>query len=828
MSSGARVLAIFFAWIFLAAPLRAFTNDQVTLLDVDPQVTQPLGFDRASKYLLSSAKVGQQLSPSMALSIVAELMVLPEFQGGIGLALWEGDYRLARTMRQILLSLNMSQQATETLLAKMASSGGRLNPDVAQIMQTAATQEVCRKSLYDYMVQTPENYPVIVAGLSRFWSQPQLRITRLLRERFQQFLSGSEWDQVLAGDPTARWKLNELVEPELLRPNIFTDILRANAQESLQSPYFLFWSRWTAQVASEQPLLQEMINRLQQSTTVYDGLQACLAKSLSTTGDILMRQYLRASQIPQSRYQRIFQLLSGQTGHSVEMDSTPRSRMIGTWASQVSSDKVWCNYLLWHLTRPASSLARVTLHSIGEQLSGMQDLAQIAYNSIEDQNQPHPDWISQVVRDPREFQRLKAAGRLTASDWLSFGSGMARVLEQDPDAARWLLSDAPRSSLFFSKAMAAAMQSSSQMVMAWSGTMLHGDAMVQQRFLRFAIQNGAIRTAEEGQQWLNFIQAHATETVNPQVGKFKQIWGSWVQTGEGQSAVLMHLELEIWGVNQSVRQLLTNGWSENVDTYLTWRHMATFLPPDKGGILARDSIVLLRQGNFIQACLSGAQHGNLAIGDAMVPIWRAMFLRPESELVSAFQQELTRGALLGNPYSAGALALADAIEKVPGPVDQSIARVNLSGYSPGEAGRAKLIRSLLQAGSEVRPLVVDMMRNKEIWNTWRNSLFSAILYAGKGTAAADLVARSEALQKIWADELEKVFASDLNTVSYIMSGLAKQSAGNDGSADRLAAWRKELMNADAANQVFFEQMIADPSGGYRDQFDSLCAKYLSQ
>jgi hypothetical protein len=812
---------------FCIAGIRAWADQTgaIDAFDVYPAVACPLGVDRASKILIVSAANGQRINREMADEIVLALMSSGEFRKGLGLSLRQGDYRLGRAMHQLLLNLGVANREAEDLLWRIASPDSADDARIDGILSAAALQPACRGALLDYMLRTPEGYPAFVAGLDSFWSQRGQRISRLLWQRFEPALKPDEWNAVLGGDVAVRWKLNELLEPELLRPNVFSPMLQEQDATAESSPYRLFWGRWIARLDADPALVQEMVARLRGATFVYDALQATLSESLAEHGQPLLAQYMAASEIPQSRYDRVVRLLFGKKGTALESDEM-QGHALKTWAQLVGGDREWCGYLLWHLTRPAGSLGAVTLHALSEQLAGNAELAQAAFTVLDDRAGTRPDVLSLAEDDAKGFLLLKAGGKLTTADWLQYGARVGALIEERDDLAREALAD-PKADVFFERSLGLSLQSSAAMATAWAETMLRSDSLVRQRFVAWAVQGGTLKEASQATAWLQAVATPAKDGISPQAGQFRQVWISWLKTIDGKEAVRQRLSLEIWGVPREVRDLLAKGWLRNPAGFLAWRTMAVHLPEEKAGILGRDSLVLLREPNFIQACLAAARVGNLAVGDSIAPVWRTMFLRPDGELVEAFQKEFTGGALLGQPYLADALALADAVDKVPDQVDQALARVNLSGYAPGPAGRQHFQKALFDAGAEVRPLVADLLKDKAVWNTWRNSLFSAVLFAGKGAAAAELVSKDSGLEEIWANELGAILVSDADGIPEIMNGLAKQAAGDLGYADQVAKWSKSLMNATAADPYFFEQICADPTGGYQAQIDALSRRFLA-
>jgi hypothetical protein len=107
-----------------------------------------------------------------------------------------------------------------------------------------------------------------------------------------------------------------------------------------------------------------------------------------------------------------------------------------------------------------------------------------------------------------------------------------------------------------------------------------------------------------------------------------------------------------------------------------------------------------------------------------------------------------------------------------------------------------------------------LLNDEDLWKAWSQSLFSATIFAGAGRYLVPMVEQNPELREVWDRTLVEHLVEQPAVLGMVMRRLALQRAGELAYRQQLRDWETELMRADALNAVLWEQLIADPTGGW--------------
>lgn len=780
------------------------------LSDTDPRICRPLGVDRASKWLIRTAVPGRdRLTPDAARSAAQSLFESPEGRASLAAALAAGDYRLHRTLTAVLGLLGLPGDRVADMLAQAPQAPESLK----DACRAAAAQAGCLDALLSYLLDTPEAYPEFVAGLNTMWPGRGAFGSLLQDRAAPRVRDASLWKDAASGRADARRQIVEALEVWLDADGAFVrQIRQAGAAGAAGVPYRRFWRAWTETGGSDPLLLREAISRIGDANLVYSGLQSTLADGIPAAWPLF--DACLAAARPNTRYEWIARGVLGQMFRpGMIVPDGYRSTAMATWAEKIRTNQEWCDYLLWHLTRPGSVCGERTIESVGAAISTRPELAELIYRQIDRLGPEQRAALDAAGADSAALRRLVQNGTVRGPDWTGFGGRLAPLLTADWRLAQEVLfpsgfnpADAGRTR----EILAAAVPASAVAADVWIQTLRKSDPVARRAWIGWMVAKGLARDEAAASAWLDQTAAGAAGIgqFNPALGQWKRYWTEWLATKEGFDAVRARLGLDLWAVSGRVRGILVDRWSSQPEAYYRWRASACGLPPSAAGVIAKSGEVLSEDEEFARAYLDGCIAGDLEMLDLVEPVWRSLF--QAVALVSAFEGELRSGPILGEPYAAASLAMLNAIGKHPRETAAVLARLNIPWNNE------ELARRLRADGESLRKGVFDaLLAEKTIWQAWRDGLYSAVLFAGKARAAAALVARDGTLARSWRSGLNQLMAGRPDALAIAIRGLARQRAGDVGYALQVRAWEKRLMSLDASNQLFFEQMVKDPSGGLK-------------
>lgn len=796
-------------------------------LDTRRELAGPLGSDRISKVLVAGARAGQdRIDARLADAVLVELLERPDTAAAIARGLCDGDALLFRGLSAALGLLGLSPEESAAALAEWAGAG-EVSERTRRLVASALAQPSCVERLRDYVLGAPEDHARFVAGIGQQWSGTT-PLARFLRDRARATLRDEGlWDRAAEGDLGARRDIAETLCRWLDVGGAFaTQMVRVGGGSPRLYP--LFWDAFHARLASDPLLVREWVTRAAGCESVYSSVQAALAESLRDDGGAIFAAYLRASDMPESRYEWVCRSLLGDAfrGSATPLADGARSSAQSAWSGRVASDPGWADYLMWHLTRPASVAGQSALAAVTRVLSTDPQAAELVANIIAQKGPAAREAAERCGADTPEFRRLRVAGGLRSSHWAAYGARIGARMEADWDLAQEILgaaglSPAVRSGV--NRIVSSGIAGSNDAIRVWTSTMVQADLRMRDSFLRWMVARGKARDLASALRWLQEAAAQATATGSARVavGQWKEYFPEWARGAEGAGILADRLSIDLWGITGRLRASLVGQWRDQPDLYWRWRSAASGLPRDGAGIVWAGTSSLVQAEGFAEAYLAGCRAGDTEMLDLIEPVWREMFGAPDGAIIRAFQEEMASGPVGGDAFGAAALGLRDAVERRQ---DRAAAVLASLGIPWGLQG---LRERLERDADSLRPgVIAGLLADREIWSTWRASLFSAVLFAGKARGAADLVATRQGLADAWGEGVRRLMETEPRALRIAMAGLARQRAGDLEYAARVRAWEKRLMDADASNQILFEQLLRDRGGGYRARFMEEAARAL--
>lgn len=783
-------------------------------IDTLPELTGPLGVDRVSKYLIRKAQVGRdRLDSGRLLQIMGRLLDDETVRDALVDGVRRGDGRLARSLiRAVTMVVGESNRARDMVTTWAENPPGQTKPSFQEVIVAVQGQPAALQHLIDYVLTAGEKEAEIVLGMEKAYQSGTI-VPELIQARLRGAVSEGQWAGARNGVPGARWVVTEKwMERVPARGALVRKLLKDGEEARRTSFYHRVWRRWWEVVSSDPVLIREFVNRASEADNSYQTVQRWLGEGLIRAGQTIMDSYVAGAAIPQSRYEWVVLELapSGVDLKAISRFRDTRNDLLMRWGEKVKRDKDWANYLLWHLTRPASSLGETTLQAMGDYVKQETGMSRMVANIVGNLNTQVREELEKAGADTAQFRQRRMEGKLTEADWVRFGEGVGKAITRSELVATELFTNQdPEVQRVVREWVAAAVPSSRAASRAWIETMLKVDTLLLREFLNGVVQANVARNEQTARAWLERAGMQASDEGNlmaQELGQFNSLWAGWL-VARGWEAVERRLRLELWGVTWELREVLRQEWTDHLEPYLQWRTAVGFLPKNRAGTIVTGTLEVVRREGFAEACLDAVRAGDPEMLDLVEPIWTAMLRDADGALIRGIQTELLEGGVLGEVYTTGLLAMEDAVTK------QSEAAEKVLGKP------LQTIRDTLRISpEESRPMMVKLLQNRDIWQAWRNSLYSALLFAGKGRAAGDVVSRNTDLLATWKRQLRQLLVENPWAMSVVMESLARQKAGDLAYRDAVRAWEKALIQADAANQAVWEQFYADPTGGYKHLF----------
>lgn len=800
--------------LFFAVPSLALAADSAALTDFcqAKEICAPLGTDNACKYLVQTSVPAEHvINKALLESAVEQWLSDPAATEAIGKALKRGDWLLAQALKSSLALINISPHESDTILAAWANGSG--TERVRKIISTVMAHPSSKEILVEYVLETPTGLARFLRGLEWCWDHPQDPTSVAVGLRASRRAAKALWQAAIDGDITARCQIAESNSRWGLSNCALGVLLRSQGNQGTnQSLDESVWRAFFGAVAKDPLYTKELFTRLKAASPVYDRLQRDMASGLLAKGLPLLAAYTEASVIPESRYEYVCRQLYGdgfQPGRNPGQDSAS-DRALAQWSELILRDDKWFNYLVWHLTRPASVVGMTTLQALRVSLTQEATLAQQAAEALDAEPLAARKPAVSAGADTPQFRQRRAAGELLNDDWKRYGEVLGTAINLDWNFAKTMLTaKSSAGTVFVSEALAVAVPSSADATRVWIESMLKTDPALFRAFSGWLVQSGKMNDDPAARQWLQQAAADAARGgISEEVGRFKIWFAAFVRTTEGRRAAQMRLAVELWGIPGTLRELLIDRWLNQTDDYMRWRAMASALPSRSGGVLAGDAIQVTRAVGFSQSYLEGCKEGDVDLDEAVEPVWKSMLIPEDSALAVECQKQFTSGPVISPIYAAGCLALQDVLIRLPSECQSAL---QSAGYQDSGAVFSVL---LANHGLEARPYAAALLNDRAIWKKWKSSLLSAVIFGGHSMAVARVIESSPSLFESWSKELEEELRRNPEALRRALDSLARRRAGDLRYAETVRFWQKLLMQADAANQPFFEQLYVDPTGGY--------------
>jgi hypothetical protein len=786
---------------------------ELAVMDIDRELTGALGTDRVSKWLVRTAQPGVDRLNMTRLERVAGF-VAGTSAGMVAIRQgWEaGDPRLARLVSKLLGLMNLSGDVAQNMLLAWRDEEGAKKMEAA--LRGAIALPDGKNALARYVLETPQEYPALVAGLSS-QAKPGNYLWKIARERLAGVVNSAVMEAAEKGERNARLQIAEAAE-------VWLDARGAYARHLIRlgggnaSFADLVWAQWLVEVGSDPVLTTEWLRRPPNNRELWAELMGTIAGQMRRSGSELLTNYARASRSKGGRYATIMTALYGP---DYRLGTVPRGgqlmeRGLDAWAGNVARDQKWGAYLLWHLTRPAGALGRATMSAVTETMTKDSALAALAADAVANADGAILERAEASGAETAEFRAARFSGRLTQEDWRKYGKVLGQALEKDEVLQKGLLGgDGIASRRFVARALAVAVPEDGQATRAWVLAMMQVDPGLRDDFMQFCVSQKLVADYREAQQWLEKVAAATERPYEASVvlGQFKNWWGKWLGGEEAPEAVKVRLAVELWGVPGELRMLLVQGWADQAAQYMEWRKRLRWLPSPGGGSIRTSTEILARRPDFLRVIGEAAYRGDPEISDILEPVWRKVWSHRNNMIVRETQRQFME-ARGDDVYIAGALAMVDAIGKKPAETEALLKRAGYEGDLAEH--RRKLILDLLESADRAAPAVRVLLNDEDLWKAWSQSLFSATIFAGAGRYLVPMVEQNPELREVWDRTLVEHLVEQPAVLGMVMRRLALQRAGELAYRQQLRDWETELMRADALNAVLWEQLIADPTGGW--------------
>lgn len=819
-------MKFFFLIVLLCLPLLA--QDQINpqkldLFDRHPSIAAQLGEDRISKYLLRTGTPPQQLTHAFLDRMIAKSLA------GRGLTLIgqdlnRGDDRLRGALAKLLYAQNFNNAQTQAILLNLSTIGPSDN--LRKLINTAIANPAVMRLLRDYLLETPECWPRVVAGLEAMTAgktpiTDEILKRALLRATNKEdaYLNG-EITKARTGDPQARWNVaNATIS--LLNLNGATIRYLKSFEPHPVNWYETMWLTLTSNIASTPALTTEYLERGANAQPLYWELHEVFRDTMESRATEFCRQYCMAGRIPGSRCSLTLNDIDRQstvpTLVNAAYSSTPPTEKVAHYILQKCDENPGgADYFLWHLTRPAEALVYTLRQNLPAAVGSDEASARRMLNStplftgeIEEALQ-NLSFGSDAIGVGALRKRL-ASGLLPRAKLLEYASQIFRQITFDDNLWSSILLNATQNSEDLLRfAIQTTVDNDPQCVRSWVETILWNNKQLKKTFFQWLVTEKRVVDEPAAERWIITLQrAMASNKIvgNTEVALFKGYFNKYTANAEGWRTIRSHLAAETL-VPQSLREALGQTYQANPDRFWRFYGMCLANHGDASATLRPSIQSHLNDSKIAQTLLVNISERNQLASDAIDPVWDVI-LAPNAPLTKAFLAECAASPPGGYLYELSAMALAEALRK---PDIWPIIRLAVLQHLqlPTTTGDRQLyasIRSqLMDKQQNGPPFVIRALSYPEVTEAWRQNILSSVKYLDKAFIIANFIIRHSEMQKEWTSVVVKTITEDPAITRAV---LAATSQVSDSSHKVLAdPVQQRLQKTLLSNRILFEQILA--------------------
>ena len=787
---------------------------RLTQVNSIPDLARPLGKDLVIKALITQGKQKDQIRRETALAVVQAVIKANPLL--IQRDILRGDYRLRRDLERALVYSNISKTEAASIIEDLTRTDGG-DPEKRKILKLVMAQPSILPIILDYVINTPNDYPYLLKGLSESIEKNDQINYSILKLQKGDFPEETIKEAFLKpGD--ARWGMMERLEGR--RNGSIGRLFLERGKRNLEPLFYdVFWRECERWVAINPILLKEFYTRVTTAQPIYDRLQYDLSQMIQKNGGKFVLDYVNAGVIPQSRFEKLSQNLLGQNfklnGKTQNLGTSVQENL----AKKMVENPIYTNYLLWHLTRPSTVIGDATIRAIREELGRNADLAREMAAFLDRPRIGVMEKMKTIALYSDAWKARREAGKLQSGDWLEYGKNLGAALATKREFLEELWLDQPEAErLVWVKLISVAVVNSDEATEAWIIGMMQVDLSVQEAFSKWLVKSGAEQSLESALENLNRVKAqvNAHQLISPLVGEWKSRWQDWIQKDpEAIEIVARRIGVETWKCSWRLQSMLIDQWNEDIGAFQEWRSNASFLPENGGGVIRYGVGALLSDEDFARLLLKNCEAGNKFLLDIIDPVWKRMFNESKDEFPKAIKNGFLEGTLAtGGLFNLGTLSIRDLISKNGEAIEKELSLYReMEQVKPG-ACRETLESWMSTDFGRARPILKRLLENRVFWKAWKDSVFSAIIFGDKAKDVVRIVKNSPTFWGIWGNSLREEFEKNPEQLDSCLKALSMLSEVDATRTDKLKRWQNLLMQADVANQVFFEQMIENPTGNY--------------
>ncbi|MES2307527.1 MAG: hypothetical protein V4507_01595 [Verrucomicrobiota bacterium] len=670
-----KILCLLFC-LFLGGLISAFSSS-LTDFDTRPEWDDLFGKDRLLAHLIETGDPQSHLLHRAWLeNEVANQLRQPAIFSSIRKSLLQGDALLQETMEDSLLALNLpSDYARLHLMEWTLGSDPALRSHLLSFFSSATI----RTRFATYLFQHHSTHNSVVLLIQQACETQNPYLERELRKRISMNES-IDWTPLphypqlpLSAQLEFRWKLFRAL------PNKDSQELASPGKEKTTSFADLLWKQIFQKVEQTSALREEYISRIQQRTEPEQWTRQALTESLrQNEADDWFQSYLRAAQIPQSRYRAVFDsLIQNRSEKRIRPEQIAESSQERTaWRARliqlIQDDPRWSFYFLWNLTRASEPVTLQFRRALPSLFAQHETLALEWHR-----------WNG-ISSTPLSSPQLKAWG-------IQWGE---RLRDQDLEWSKlWVHHDLPTQALL-QKTVAALLEENPVLVTTWVNIIDRHQAPLQNAFALWTRQNSPHPEMSNFPQFMNKLvgSIQRKEWVgNVDIAVFRAAFGNFLLSHEGWNQVRWRIGIESFEIAQPLRDLLAQHWSQHPENFwriLTWRTLFSPEPQSEQKIRA-----WIQTQKITEKTLLALSQQNPEIQTATQSFWVSLF-----ESNPALQKALEQKSL--HPTRQDDL-------------DQILASLPSSQSSPS----LSLSEILLHGGDA--PLADWILRNSELQIAWR-------------------------------------------------------------------------------------------------------------
>lgn len=842
------------SWLLVASSLygQEIKFEGLRNIDIDPDLTKAVGYDRLSKYLVVTAdKRDQKIMVNRQLldKVVAELITDGSVFDLIGRDLGRGDAELRDKMVGLLQSFNYTSDQADQLVAAWPKEG--ISESVRAVLRNASRRPGLIASFFsDYCIVNSMKWSRTLGGMDAIFEGKSPISLDLLADNVVRSRVGINSPQMpglvsalKGGSIQARWELARGIRQMIANNGPVVRFL-ANSPVPEKNWNNEVWNGVMTKIIEDPLLRREYYQRLSQVAPLYDELKWVLGEVFRLDGGIdFIKDYLRGTQIPQSRFDFFLRAMMKlqpnlPQGSSYAEGDFASARIISEeMAKRVPIDDKWTMYFFWHLTRLGEGCAAITRANIPTAMSSSEAIARL----ITAKMGSFPPDLEKIfiIMGAYDYYGKEAIfrekiqnGTVDRVALLRYSGVVGQALAFNDDAWKMVLnSKSDRTNAILRSIFAATLEVDPNVLLTWLSVVRVGDLNLKKKFVNFLIQRGYTKDARTFDNWMESV-ASALQTNqmvgNSDVGDFRKWFNEFLETPEGWQAVRLRLQVETTYCPFALRDAMGDVLLRNEDVYWRIYGMLTSATGPSVTTLIPKIEQFAANGQVPQFLLEEVSARNIYAADAVDPSWDNL-LSKDSPIPRKIMDIVLSGSTMSDVYNLSAQAMVGALAN-----PKVWAQVKSVAYNhtkspetmPDDQVRRLINEELTQQGENALPFMKVIVQDPLTYETWCKRLLSSVRYLGKSQAIADFLLRNPEFQAQWNTEISKMMARDPYSMKVVLSALVARRVGEIEWDKAMRAVRKQMIDLVTGDRVMFEQIIAGKNKEFKAAFEARMKQHV--